>query len=249
MLLWRCHYPPPPAPTPPPLPSIGLVPFCCLMFWVQTANGPIAETVIDMKAWRSAMEKTLAIRRANPIFLGKIRASYCLDVELNRTWYCATERISTVPQKKKIRILMRLPMSRPCLTSSSVSAADPLASSGAPRPASSTPPSASTSPERNARCKRLQLVFHHSKWGVVESHLRFHLTSHLMSPIITWWTERERQQESLVLCAMRWQTGVRFWIGCGSFCWPQGSASRSTCYEGKHFNWLYGMTCWLLSRT
>lgn len=38
----------------------------------QTVSGPTVETATDMRAWRSVMERTLVIRPANPIFLGKI---------------------------------------------------------------------------------------------------------------------------------------------------------------------------------
>lgn len=41
----------------------------------QIASGPTVEMATDMKAWRSVMEKTLVIRRANPIFLGMFAAS------------------------------------------------------------------------------------------------------------------------------------------------------------------------------
>uniref|UniRef100_A0A3Q1G6X4 Wu:fc38h03 n=1 Tax=Acanthochromis polyacanthus TaxID=80966 RepID=A0A3Q1G6X4_9TELE len=42
---------------------------------IQTVSGPTVEMVTDMKAWRSAMERTLVTRPANPTFLDPLGSS------------------------------------------------------------------------------------------------------------------------------------------------------------------------------
>lgn len=42
----------------------------------QTVNGPTVETAIGMKGWRSVMERTLVIRPASHIFLGRFLFIY-----------------------------------------------------------------------------------------------------------------------------------------------------------------------------